>query len=220
MARTIAIGDIHGCADALRTILTHLNPRPDDTIITLGDYVDRGPASREVVEMLLELRSACRLIPLIGNHEAMLLRARDDAEQMDFWMYCGGRQTLESYGGMGGVPDSHWEFFESCRRYYEDDERFYVHANYDPMTPLEHTPDNVLLWTHLTTYVPRPHRNGKQAIVGHTAQVSGQLADWGHVLCLDTWCFGSGCLTACEFPQRRLCQSNRSGQLICADLKD
>ena len=70
--RTIAVGDIHGCSVALTAVLQAAAPQPEDTIITLGDHIDRGPDSRGVIERLLALAGRCRLIPLLGNHEMLL----------------------------------------------------------------------------------------------------------------------------------------------------
>ena len=77
-ARTIAIGDIHGCSAALDALLNAIRPRPEDCIVTLGDYINRGPDSRGVIERLIELKDRCRLVPLLGNHEEMLFEALAD----------------------------------------------------------------------------------------------------------------------------------------------
>lgn len=72
-SRILVIGDIHGCATALKTLLNEVQPTPDDLVITLGDYVDRGPASYEVLEILIHLYKQGVLVPLRGNHEMLLL---------------------------------------------------------------------------------------------------------------------------------------------------
>ena len=74
--RTIAIGDIHGCSAALDALIAAIRPRPDDVIVTLGDYIDRGPDSQGVLEPLIDLGRRCRLIPILGNHDQMLLDVR------------------------------------------------------------------------------------------------------------------------------------------------
>ena len=76
LPRTIAIGDIHGCSTALASILLAIDPQPEDTIITLGDYVNRGMDSKGVLDVLIELSGRCRLIPILGNHDEMMLKAR------------------------------------------------------------------------------------------------------------------------------------------------
>ena len=96
--RTIAIGDIHGCSAALRAILDAIRPMPDDLIVTLGDYVDRGPDSRGVLERLIELAGECRLVPILGNHDDMLIQALDGLHATTF-LAMGGTATLASYGG-------------------------------------------------------------------------------------------------------------------------
>jgi serine/threonine protein phosphatase 1 len=90
MHRIIAIADIHGCSDALASVLRSMEPQPDDTIITLGDYVDKGHDSKGVLDMLIELSARCRLVPILGNHEEQMLRARDDKAEFKWWMEFGG----------------------------------------------------------------------------------------------------------------------------------
>jgi serine/threonine protein phosphatase 1 len=215
MPRTLVIGDIHGCSAALAALLAEMDVQPDDTLITLGDYIDRGPDSRAVVEQLLPLFDRCRFIPLLGNHEIMLLGSRRNVVAERCWAeMCGGDATLASYGGrLEHVPPAHWEFFERLHRYHETDDHLFVHANYDPQLPLAEQPDDLLFWTHLTR-IPPPHVSGKTVVVGHTPQMTGEILDAGHVLCLDTGCFGYGCLTACDLSTRSLWQSEKGGVLL------
>ena len=217
MARTIALGDIHGCSAALAAVIEAVNPQPDDTIIALGDYIDRGPDSHGVVEQLLALSERCQLIPLLGNHESLLLAVRHADEQeeaFDFWVRgCGGDATLDSYGGrLDRIPPAHWNFFASLRRFHETDTHLFVHANYRPHVALADQPDEVLLWSHLIK-TPLPHISGKTAIVGHTPQPTGQILDAGHLVCIDTWCFGQGYLTAYDVHSREIWQADKKGRL-------
>src|SRR5262245_61050592 len=122
--RTLAIGDIHGCSKALNMVLAQVRPRPEDRVITLGDYVDRGPDSAGVINRLIELGTQCQLIPLRGNHEIMMLEARadDDPLRFNLWLGYGGRETLASYSKtllgsrslfgnkMSRIPEPHWQF--------------------------------------------------------------------------------------------------------------
>jgi len=103
MLRTIAIGDIHGCSVALAALLESIDPQPDDTIVPLGDYVDRGIDSKGVIDQLIALGDRCRLVPLLGNHEEMMLGAREGRSDFQFWMNCGGITCLESYGSTGHI---------------------------------------------------------------------------------------------------------------------
>jgi serine/threonine protein phosphatase 1 len=212
--RLIAIGDIHGCSWALDALLDALELKADDTLVLLGDYVDRGPDSRGVIERLIRLSQECRLITLLGNHELMMLAAFTDHSQAYTWLQSGGQATLDSYGGMpGDVPDAHLEFLSRCVPHYEADEFFFVHANYDAAQPLAEQSPELLYWTHLHVHMPGPHISGKTAVVGHTPQKSGEVLDTGYLLCLDTYCFGGGWLTAMEFPSRRIWQADVGGKL-------
>ena len=196
--RVIAIGDIHGCAEALHALLEIVDPTPNDQVVTLGDYVDRGPQSCEVIEQVMELKKRCQLVPLAGNHELMMLDAlkSDSPAKYDFWLHCGGEETMASYGGeTADIPEDHIQFLKSCRRHHEIESHLFVHANYLYQLPLDEQPEHTLFWQHLNE-VPRPHVSGKKAVVGHTPQLTGEILDLGHVVCVDTFCFGSGWLTA------------------------
>ena len=212
--RTIAIGDIHGCDLALESLLNAIGPTADDTIVPLGDYVDRGPNSRRVLDLLTSLVNHCRVVPLLGNHELMMLDSLDSEGAFRFWMDCGGRATLDSYGGaLDAVPDIHWAFLRGLARFYETDSHFFVHASYEPGLGLEDQPDMALLWEHVVGAVPRPHYSGKTAVVGHTPQASGEVLDHGHLICIDTYCVGGGWLTALDVESRTIWQADVEGTL-------
>lgn len=214
--RTIAIGDIHGCRIAFDTLLDAIRPRAEDTIVTLGDYVDRGHDSRGVIERLVQLRGRCRLVPLLGNHEEMLLDALNDPSQRRDWLEFGGVATLASYGDdadFAAIPAEHVEFLESCREYFETSTHLFLHANYDPASPLARQSDWLLRWESLRDRVPGPHASGKVAVVGHTSQKSGEVLNLGHLICIDTYCHGGGWLTALDVGSGRTWQANDSGRL-------
>ena len=210
--RTIAIGDIHGCYLALEAVLNELVVHNTDTIVTLGDYVDRGPESNRVIERLLQLQNQCHLVSLMGNHEVMLLSALQDPRDLEFWMHCGGAETLESYGGVvESIPESHIEFIEQCALAYESDQHVFVHANYQPDCPIDEQDEQTLLWTHLGFEAPRRHVSGKTVVVGHTPQLSGEVLDRGHLICIDTFCFGDGWLTALDVQSKQVWQADKQG---------
>jgi serine/threonine protein phosphatase 1 len=212
--RTIAIGDIHGCRSALAALIDAIAPEPSDCLVTLGDYVDRGPDSRGVIELLMELRQQCQLVPLLGNHELMFLRALADESERPFWLNFGGRQTLASYGSdFDAIPAEHMEFLGNCLPYFETESHIFIHANYDPELPLDQHSESIAMWTHLTAAPPAPHVSGKIVVVGHTPQIDGEIRDWGHVLCIDTCCFGGGWLTAIDVVRKDTWQANRLGIL-------
>jgi len=216
-ARVIAIGDVHGCATALDTLLEAIRPQADDVVIPLGDCIDRGPDSRGVIERLLALRDECQLVPLLGNHEEMMLNYLDGRPQPDDWLQCGGAETVESYRGSDGkttaVPDEHVAFLRTWPDFYETNTHFFVHACYDPHYPLARQRWNLLRWHALRDGLPDPHDNGKQAIVGHTSQKNGEVLDAGYLVCIDTYCWGGGWLTALDATNGRMWQANQRGQL-------
>ena len=215
--RLIAIGDIHGCAAALKALLHTIDPQPADTIVTLGDYVDRGPDSRGVVDMLLDLRRRCHLIPLMGNHEEMMLDVIDGNAPHHGWLRHGGLQTLESYdfsGDLKFLPPEHEEFFKSLGDYYLTDRYAFTHAAYDPATPWREQSIDALRWQSLRDGLPEPHQDGRTVVVGHTADYDGEVLDIGHLICLDTRCFGDGYLTAMNMDTRELWQAKKCGQLV------
>jgi serine/threonine protein phosphatase 1 len=213
-ARTIAIGDIHGCSQALAALIKAIEPTADDTLVFLGDYVDRGPDSKGAIELVLDLEGRCRLVPLAGNHELMLLDAVLHSEVLGPWLECGGAATVRSYDGkLSNIPPEHMAFLRRCKRYYETPTHFFVHANYAHNVPLDEQPDYLLFWEHLHFHIPAPHENGKIAIVGHTAQKSGEILDLGHVICLDTFCHGTGWLTALDIESGHAWQADRRGRM-------
>jgi serine/threonine protein phosphatase 1 len=214
--RIIAISDIHGCLAALRAMLKAIDPQPDDTIVALGDYVDRGPDSREVIEELIGLRPRCRLIPLSGNHDEMFLEiCAGQTELFDDWLVFGGDTTLASYDGRvpESVPREHLDFLEECRLFYESDQHLFVHGSYFSHLPLQEQPMHVLRWESLKFRQPGPHCSGKIAIVGHTAQKDGEILDLGYLKCIDTCCYGNGWLTALDVETGQVWQADKEGKL-------
>ena len=214
--RTIAIGDIHGYTAALNALLGAIDPRPDDTFVMLGDYVDRGPDSRGVIDRLIALQERCRLVPLLGNHDELLLGVcQGKTELMGEWLIFGGDATLTSYDGRvpDGVPPEHIEFLKSCGDWYETQQHFLIHGNYYSNLPLESQPWDLLRWESLRERQPFAHCSGKTAIVGHTAQKDGEVLDLGYLKCIDTWVYGDGWLTAMELDTGRLWQANKDGEM-------
>ena len=145
--------------------------------MVLGDYVDRGPDSRGTLDRLLELRQQCQLIPLLGNHDQMMLWICDGRmELMSDWRLFGGEQTLESYGRRmpEGVPAEHLDFLRQCRLIYETQTHFFLHGNYWASVPLDRQETETLLWDSLKRRLPGPHCSGKTGIVGHSSQKRGR----------------------------------------------
>jgi serine/threonine protein phosphatase 1 len=216
--RCLTIGDIHGCSDALDALLGAIAPRPDDLIVTLGDYVNRGPDSAGVVERLVRLNRAGRLIALRGNHEQMMVEARDEGgDKLERFLNVGGDRTLASYsvlgdaGRLADVPDEHWDFVENaCRDWYETATHFFVHANAYPDCPLAEQPDYMLRWESFDD--PPPHESGKVMVCGHTPQKNGRPRNIGHAICIDTHAHGGGWLTCLDTSTGQFWQANEHGQ--------
>lgn len=218
--RLLAIGDIHGCSTALNALLATVSPGPDDQIIALGDYVDRGPDSRGVLDRLIALQAGGRLIPLRGNHDMMMLEARNGHDIG--WLAVGGKQTLLSYGGnvsneidsrdlLALVPEQHWKFLEKdCLPYYETDKHIFVHANLYPDLPLNEQPDYMLYWEKMLE--PCVHVSGKTIVCGHTRQKSGLPRNLGTSICIDTNIYDGGWLTCLDARTGRVWQANEQGQ--------
>lgn len=225
--RTLAIGDIHGCSRALDLLLDRVQLQADDQVVTLGDYVDRGPDSAGVIERLIQLRRDCRLVPLRGNHEIMMLDARqsDDAVRLALWLQYGGKETLASYAHstfaadqLAQVPEHHWAFLQSCQGWHETETHFFVHANAYPFLPLAEQPDSILYWEPFLDL--GPHESGKVMVCGHTAQKSGVPLCRGHAICIDTWVYGDGWLTCYDPGSGRIWQANQRGACRTALLDD
>ena len=217
----VAIGDIHGCSTALRTLLETIAPRPQDTIVTLGDYVDWGPDGRGVIELLIGLSKQCNLVSLLGNHEEMLLEALESDSMMRSWLELGGEETLSSYPYQGSddiLPKEHVEFIRNCRHFYETATHIFVHANYDPKLRLDQTGRTTLAWKFIDDEQDQRHVSGKTVVVGHTPQVSGLVLDLGFLICFDTDCSRGGWLTALDVRSRLVTQANQKVQTRTAVL--
>ena len=212
--RQFVIGDIHGCSKALRTLLERISPTPDDELIFLGDYVDRGSDSRGVIDELIRLQDRSRVVALRGNHEIMLLGVLFGGRDPAGWLASGGHATVASYGGaLSKMPPRHRDFFRRLRPYHETDSAIFVHAGYQPDGAIEHQDDALTYWTHLTYPLPAPHHSGKRVFVGHTPQRSGNVLDANHLICVDTFCFGGGYLSAMDLSTDELIQVDRHGHL-------
>ena len=215
--RHLAIGDIHGCLTALAALADFVPFRPDDRLITLGDYVNRGPDVCGVLYWLMNWKRAHQLVPLRGNHELMMLAARDSREDFRRFLEVGGEATLASYSPFGDrgrlvdVPDVHWDFLDGeTLPYYETDTHFFVHANAYPDIPLEEQPDFMLYWERFDD--PPPHDNGKIMVCGHTSQRSGLPLNLGHAVCIDTRVYAKGWLTCLDVGTGRYWQANQQGE--------
>ena len=213
--RTIAIGDIHGCATALRLLLQKLELTKADTLVMLGDAIDRGPDSCNVLDQLLAVQKQCELVPIFGNHEQMLLDAVEGKMPLHDWLIHGGAETLDSYGegaALAEVHDEHLDFIYTWIDFHTTDEFFFVHGNYLPKKKLTKQPWYEMRWRSLKFFLPGPHKSGKTAVVGHTSNKQGEVVNYGHLICIDTYCHGGGWLSALEPATGKVWQANEQGE--------
>jgi len=214
--RIVAIADVHGCSEALAAVMGAVNPRPDDTVVALGDYIDRGPDSRGVIEQLIHLASRCKLVPILGNHDEMLLNIVSGHQYLlDDWLVFGGDATLASYECQmpQEIPPWHLDFLRQCRSWFETKKHFFVHASYDAARPLKKQSLDLLRWESIRDRLPSPHRSRKVAIVGHTSQKNGEILDLGYLKCVDTYVYGDGWLTALEVNTGQVWQADKEGRM-------
>lgn len=216
--RQIAVGDVHGCIHALDALLEEINPSRGDEVIFLGDLIDQGHNSREVLDRIIELHQVTRVTLIKGNHEEMMLAARDSPDErvLRSWENCGGVATLNSYrfgARLADVPDHHWAVLENAREFYETEAYIYTHANYDAELAMSDQPGHQLRWALFDVDDLRPHVSGKPVAVGHTEQSGGEVLDLGFATCIDTGCWRYGWLTALDRTTGRSWQASRWGVL-------
>jgi serine/threonine protein phosphatase 1 len=217
--RVLAIGDIHGCLGAFDDLLNWVSPAKDDILITLGDYVDRGPDTRGVLDRLIELKQRLNLICLRGNHEQMMVEAyRGGSSEKKMWLGVGGVQALGSYGSAPGrsgsledVPREHWDFLENDLVDYHEHELFiFAHATVVCDLPMDEQPNYALLWDFLPDEMK--HCSTKTVICGHTNQKSGVPKVVPGAVCIDTHAYAGGWLTCLDAITGRFWQADMLGR--------
>jgi len=174
MKKIFAIGDIHGCYDRLKALMEKIPiDCSRDALVFIGDYIDRGPHSVEVVDYLIQLKNRFpEVIFLKGNHEDMLDKFLNGSDRSTYLLN-GGQQTLDSYltkpvqSESFPIPPDHMEFFKSLRLFYETEEFIFVHAGLRPRVPLESQNTEDLLWIR-DKFVSTKYDFGKRVIFGHT----------------------------------------------------
>ncbi|RFC48168.1 MAG: serine/threonine protein phosphatase 1 [Verrucomicrobia bacterium] len=211
--RVLAIGDIHGCYRALRTLAEAVPFKDDDVLVTLGDCVDRGPNSREVIDWLIEWSKTHQVVCLRGNHEVIMMDAIKDRFALRPWLEVGGMATMESYqGGKSGIPQEHWEFLENTIPWWSTDTHIFVHASVNPALPMEKQTQADLYWKRVDFASPA-HMSGKKVVCGHSAHKDGVPKSNGHLTCIDTWAYGGGWLTALDVSAGVYWQARESGEV-------
>ncbi|MDW3191765.1 MAG: metallophosphoesterase [Cytophagales bacterium] len=212
-----AIGDIHGTSGALQTLLDQPIFGAEDTIVFLGDYVNKGPDVKGTIERLIDFSKDHQAIFLKGNHEIMMLQARNNQNLLPQWLFSGGDTTLDAYqiGDMSDwhlrIPQEHWDFLESCQPYYASDGNIFVHAGLESGVPLNEQHRVNLYWKSYPE--PKPYVPNKTVICGHTSRKNGLIADFGHTICIDTFAWGGQWLTCLELESRQYWQTRENGEI-------
>jgi serine/threonine protein phosphatase 1 len=205
MSKTYAIGDVHGCLDQLQR-LVELCRRDagarSPAFIFLGDYIDRGADSRGVVDFLIALQdqSPDQVICLRGNHEDLLLAAREDGDQELNWLMNGGAATLDSYGGASplDLPTEHIDWVYALPLFHDDGLRFFVHAGVHPARPLHRQNARDLLWIR-EPFLSSAREFGRLVVHGHTPTSNGAPDQRANRLNIDTGAVFGRALTAAVF---------------------
>ena len=210
--RILAIGDIHGCNGLLKRLLDRIRIDPlADTLIFIGDYLDRGHEVREVIDTLLDLKETCsNLICLKGNHESLFLNYYLEGRDEELFLSNGGQSTLDSYGiSLGearrgkGIPENHIRFLTSLPFYHETDEYCFVHAGLRPGIALADQSSEDLLWIRYE-FIDTEWDFGRTVVFGHTPFSKPLLEK--NKIGIDTGAIYGGRLTCIELPSRRIYQ--------------
>ncbi len=206
--KIFAVGDIHGNYDKLVSLMSQLPwNRGTDLLVFLGDYIDRGKHSKEVVEYLITLKkSEEKTVFLMGNHERLLLNYYSSGSDYDLklWRSFGGWDTIESYTNGVGVwgrpsflPHPHLEFFRGLLPYYETEEYIFVHAGLRDGVPLSEQKIDDLLWIR-KSFTESDHSFNKTIVFGHTPMRSPYVSSGK--IGIDTGAGYGNVLTAVELP--------------------
>ncbi len=210
--RTLAIGDVHGCYSALTTLLGLISITSADTVVFLGDVIDRGPSSKQVVDRIIALRDECKVVFIMGNHEEMMRDAISGRGLLNAWLDVGGQAMLDSYGGSADdIPPEHIRFLISASPFWETDSEIYIHANLESQVSLPNQSSDFLRWKHLGGLEP-PHISGKRIICGHTSQTDGVPLVFDGWVCIDTFPHGGKWLTCFDVESDQFFQASENGE--------
>jgi serine/threonine protein phosphatase 1 len=211
--RILAIGDIHGCTSRLKQLLGLIAFDPlADTLVFVGDYLDRGPDVRGAIDTLLALKETCpNVICLKGNHEAMFLNYYGEGHDEELFLCNSGMSTLDSYGISiaearkgKGVPESHLRFLTALPLSHETDEYFFVHAGLRPGIPRSEQLPEDLLWIR-NEFIESNWDFGRTVVFGHTPFPEPLIKK--SKIGIDTGAVYGGRLTCIELPSRKIYQT-------------
>ena len=167
MRRYIAIPGIHGELRKLKSLLSKIRTRSDDLFIFLGDYIDRGPKSKEVVDELIQFSQSHQCVFLIGAHEYSMLNVKNDDYYKWIFINYGGRATINSYGSFENIMKVHGDFYNNLNLYCYTQDYFFVHAGINPHYTLDDQDEYDLLYIGWN-FIDSPHNLPQKIIFGHT----------------------------------------------------
>jgi serine/threonine protein phosphatase 1 len=201
---TYAVGDIHGSYTKLANLVRHCMAHCGTNMsrfVFVGDYIDRGRRSQDVVGFLIKAQSDApdRFVCLRGNHEEMLINASKHQNELT-WLRNGGQETLDSYGvdHADAIPAEHLTWFKNLPLAISDGKRFYVHAGIRPGVPLQDQEKDVVLWIR-EPFLSDRRDHGLYIVHGHTPVEVGKVEHLPNRLNLDTGAVFGGPLTAAVF---------------------
>ena len=222
--RFFIVGDIHACPQELETLLRTLALQPEDHLVFLGDYVDRGPDARAVVDLLLGMKTdeVCHMTFLKGNHEDMFLDFLGyEGRYGEVFLVNGGNTTIKSYGlphdltGRGAaalLPPAHLDFYLSLDTILVEGDTLCVHAGLNPLRPLNEQNDEELLWIR-QEFIFHPHNFSYTVVFGHTPHRE-VLFDLPFKVGIDTGLVYGGKLSCLEVTEKKLLQIARGSQQV------
>jgi serine/threonine protein phosphatase 1 len=225
--RLFAIGDIHGCLDELRRLLEAIPAGAGDTVVFVGDYIDRGPSSRGVIDHLLDWRTKtpARTVFLKGNHEDMALGYLGKGGQWgEAWLRNGGIAALRSYDAdphapradlVARIPQAHIDFMAGLDTTFAWGSYLVVHAGIRPGVPLASQKTEDLLWIR-EEFLDYPHDLGATVIFGHTPY-RRVVVELPYKIGIDTGCVYGGALTCLELPDARVFQVRLADTTVLED---
>ena len=200
---TFAIPDLHGRLDLLEAALTAIEASAEmGTVVFLGDYVDRGPDSAQVLARLIAGPPPnWRWICLKGNHEVMMSLALRNPDRLDWWIDNGGNTTILSYRDDRTMIVGHLAWIDALPAIQVDAHRVYVHAGVDRAIPLAAQAEKVLLWKRYPLDVDEGHGD-RHLVHGHDPNIDGPLR-LDRRTDLDTWAWRTGRLVVGVFDDSR-----------------
>jgi serine/threonine protein phosphatase 1 len=214
--RIYAIGDIHGRVDLLDELLARigsdiaLRPTVRPLYVFLGDYIDRGSASRETIDRLIEHGATHESVFLKGNHELIAIKCLSDRGLFDQWLRLGGLETLVSYGVPAetlasgkqiaelqsafhsALPQAHFRFFRDLKNSFECGDFFFAHAGVRPNVELSRQKESDLLWIR-GEFLSSKDDFGKIVVHGHTP--TREIEVGPNRINIDTGAFATGRLS-------------------------